>query len=123
MRLHTILVFLTFAGFISVSVKDYVFSLKSLDAKVKYYQKDFAAKKFIAESFRNACNKKGFKDLEEWQLTCRDIYDLDYIGWCEAREFMIDEACETGVLMYGKWEGKKGMEDCGGEVYCRIKKE
>ena len=122
MRFHTLLILLTFLGLISVSLKDYSFSVKNLDAKVKSSRQIYVAKRFIAESFRNTCSQKGFKDLEEWQVCCRNIYNLEYIGWCEAREFMIDEAFDSGPLMYGKWEGKQGMEACSGEVYCRIKR-
>ena len=73
------------------------------------------ADRFVYESFRNTCKGKGFSDLNHWQVTCRALLKLDYIGWCNSEDFMIDEVPETGKLMYGRWIGN----NCEGEVYCR----
>ncbi len=74
---------------------------------------------FIYRSFVQTCGSKnngsgtGFSSLNEWQVTCRAMFNLDYISWCEASEFMIvDEGKEK--LMYGKWES----ELLEGEVFC-----
>lgn len=77
---------------------------------------EYQSAKFISESFRNTCNGYGFKDLNEWQVSCRQLWGLSYIGWCDSEDFMIDEFKEEGTdLFYGKWIGKFGS----GEVYCR----
>ncbi len=119
MRFHTILLLLTFLGLVSVSLNDYAFYVKKLDSKAIDSRQVFVAKRFIAESFRNTCNGKGFKNLEEWQLCCRALFKLEYIGWCEAQDFMIDESPQLGELMYGKWIGCDDMKQCSDEVYCR----
>jgi len=76
--------------------------------------------RFVSESFRNTCKGKGFKNLNEWQIICRALWKLDYIGWAKAEEFMIDEAGKTeNELFYGKWNGFCGQ----GEVFCRARKD
>ena len=122
MRFHTVLLLMLFLGLISLTLNDYVFYIQKLDVKVNQSRELYISKKFIAESFRNTCKGKGFENLEEWQLTCRAIFKLDYIGWCRAQEFMIDDNEAQGLLMYGKWLGKDGLEQSSGEVYCRTER-
>lgn len=82
-------------------------------------QRNYTEKKFVAESFRNTCQGNGFENLEQWQFSCRNMFDLDYIAWCDSEEFMIDEHKECGKkLVYGKWISKDKKSD--GEVYCRL---
>ena len=123
MRFHTVLLLLTFLGLVSVTLNDYTFSVQKLESKAIDSRQVFVAKRFIAESFRNTCNGKGFKDLEEWQLSCRALFKLEYIGWCQAQDFMIDEIPGKGELMYGKWIGSENLKECSDEVYCRKKQE
>lgn len=118
MRFHTLLLILTFAGIMSVSVLNYWTFAKTTGQKSEQLRHSYSAKRFIAESFRNTCGGRGFDSLEEWQLTCRQLFNLEYIAWCPADEFMIDE--ESSVLMYGKWIGKDNDKKISGEVYCRM---
>ncbi len=70
---------------------------------------------FISDSFRKTCNGKCFSNLEEWQVTCRVMWNLEYIGWADAEDFMKVEAEPDEKLYYGRWSGPDG----NGEVYCR----
>ena len=121
MRFSTLIVVIIFLGLISISVHDAMFWLKNLDAKVRETHSCYAAKSFIAQSFKNTCEGKGFESLEQWQLCCRAMFGLEYIAWCPAENFMIDKAAENGkpCLMYGKWEGSGMLEECSGEVFYR----
>lgn len=120
MRFHTILLVAVFLGIISASIHEYVFYVQKLDSRVQIIRENYYAKRFIAESFRNTCAGKGFENLEEWQLCCKEIFDLSYIGWSNVNEVLKDGTFENENLMYGKWTGSNEMEECSGEVYCRI---
>ena len=119
MKFHTVLLVITFMGLICVALKDYSFYSFRLDKKTINSRQAFTAKKFIAESFRNTCEGKGFENLEQWQLCCRAIFKLEYIGWCQAQDFMIDDFAGGGELMYGKWVASGDIKECSDEVYCR----
>ena len=69
--------------------------------------------KFISESFENACQGKGFDSLIQWQKTCRAMWNLNYIGWSKASDFMIVNDKNDSVLMYGTWKS----ESYNGEIY------
>ena len=119
MKFHTILLLITFLSLLGLAVKDYAFYASKLDQRVIKSRQAFTAKRFIAESFRKTCEGKGFANLEEWQLCCRAMFGLEYIGWCQAQEFMIDDFEGRGLLMYGKWLASENMKDCSDEVFCR----
>lgn len=117
-----------FSQFIVISIITYLISF-ILETGLHYSaqfneilmekQRDYTEKKFIAESFRNTCKGTGFENLEQWQISCRNLFDLDYIAWCDSEEFMIDEHKEGNQkLVYGKWVSKDKRSD--GEVYCRL---
>lgn len=90
--------------------------MDKLNTKNRNLAREVNCEKFIAESFRNTCKGKGFKSLNEWQVTCREMFDLDYIGWSNASDFMEVnyETCSKN-LYYGKWI----FSGVDGEVYCR----
>lgn len=74
---------------------------------------------FISESFSKTCSGNGFESLNQWQMVCREMFNLDYIGWGKAESFSeINENAES-ILYYGKWISFSGE----GEVYSRSKKE
>lgn len=83
------------------------------------YRRKATADYFISESFRKTCYGNGFENLNEWQMTCRALWNLEYIGWADAEEFMeVDYSLSGKKLMYGKWLRKDAVSlDC--EVYCR----
>lgn len=72
---------------------------------------------FISESFRKTCCGEGFPSLNEWQKNCKTMWNLEYIGWANAEDFMEVQNPEKGKLFYGTWVGPYGR----GEVYCRKK--
>lgn len=121
MRFSTLIVVTIFLGLISVSVHDAMTCIKTLGSRVENTRDCYAAKSFIAESFKNTCEGKGFESLEQWQLCCRAMFKLEYIAWCPAENFMIDEAAERGApkLMYGKWIAGAPFEASSGEVFYR----
>lgn len=121
MRLHTVLIILTLTGIMTVSVMDYFCNARTLGKKAESIQNSYSGKRFIAESFRNTCEGRGFESLEEWQLTCKQLFKLEYIAWCPCEEFMIDEVTLDGnSLLYGKWIAKEECKAMSGEVYYRI---
>ncbi len=121
MRFSTLIVMIVFLAVLNISVRDAMFSIKTLDSKVRKAHNCYAAKSFIAQSFKNTCEGKGFDSLEQWQLCCRAMFKLDYIAWSPAENFMIDKAAQNGEsgLMYGRWEGSGMLEDCSGQIFYR----
>lgn len=78
----------------------------------------------IRNGFITTCMTREFPSLCEWQKYYRKKWQLDYIGWTRADNFIVD--LFTGhneyPLYYGYWEKNKGVgEKIGGEVYCRRK--
>lgn len=122
MRFSTLIVVIVFLGIIGVSVHQAAWYTNELGSRAENTRQCFWTKKFIVQSFKNTCDGKGFESLEEWQLTCRTMFDLEYIAWCPAEEFMVIENEEDkGNLMYAVWTGNKALKACSGEVYYRSK--
>lgn len=95
------------------------FSIIRLSSKCDNFKRKIEYDYFISESFRNACEAGNYSALIEWQKMCRNVCQLDYIGWGEAADFLATDKLDDGKnkLMYGKWISSFGE----GEVYCRIK--
>ena len=122
MKFYDCLLALLFFGIISISISSFLFDFKEIESQIDFKKKQVCSQKFIAETFRNTCKGNGFKNLQEWQITCRDMFGLDYIGWSKADEFMIDENAQNySQLYYGKWTDCE--LECNGEVYCRSNME
>lgn len=73
--------------------------------------------KYITDSFEKACSENHQQNLYKWQQSCREKWNLDYIAWSYADDFMVDMNKDEGRLCYGVWQGKLA----NGEVYIRIK--
>lgn len=75
--------------------------------------------KFIFESFKATCEGKCFSSLNEWQQKCKSLWNLEYIAWSNAEDFLdvSYENCDDS-LFYGVWISKYGKY----EVYCRKKR-
>lgn len=69
--------------------------------------------KFVSKSFVNTCQGKGFKDLNQWQKTCRALWDIQYIGWSSADDFLEVPENKKNNLFYGTWKS----DISNGEVY------
>ena len=110
-----ILFLLSFSGmFIFGTIKTY----KDLSDKNAAIKSEKDACNFISESFKNTCEGKGFESLYKWQKCCSAIWDLKYIAWCDAKDFLpIPKEYDKKVL-YGTWIGKNWE----GEVYCEVEK-
>lgn len=100
-----------FCGGLSASLKN----INRLNEREFEMKKKVESMEFISRSFRNTCKEKGFKSFNEWQQVCKNLWNLEYIAWAPASEFMEDNSMNGHELMYGKWTGKYGS----GEVYCR----
>lgn len=105
-------------------------NVRKLSKEINEMQMQVDSLLFISESFRNMCEGKGFSSFVEWQKCCKQMWQLEYIAWSEADDFMKDDVIDDftqnsdeygnyhqGTLMYGKWIGRYGE----GEVFCRIK--
>lgn len=105
----------TFFIFISSSGKIY----EKLFDKNFSIENETCACRFISESFKNTCDGNGFENLNQWQKTCREMWNLKYIAWCDARDFLpIPNEYDKKVL-YGKWIGNNWE----GEIYWELKNE
>lgn len=94
-------------------------SIMQLEEQAYLYRRKTSASYFISESFKKTCKGQGFENLNEWQVVCRAMWKLDYIGWSDAEEFMeVDYTLCEKKLMYGKWVREDGFL-LEGEVYCR----
>jgi hypothetical protein len=97
-----------------------------LDLTLEKIQKAYYAKYFIAESFKNCCKGRGFKNLEEWQQKCKVLFSLEEIDW-ELKEEGINGK-ET--LFHAKWSaGQKysssdvsSYASSDGEVFFLLRK-
>lgn len=84
-----------------------------LKNKSEYFLEKKSANEFISKSFKNTCEGIGFSSLNEWQKSCKAMWELKYIGWSDAKDVMLlSEECKQKVL-YGTWKGN----DYIGEVY------
>ena len=113
MKLYVVAITAVFLCMISTVLRNTVFYSVKLEEAVQLEFQSYSAKKFIAQSFKNACNRKGFKSLEQWQLGCAALFKLDSINY----ELISD----SKNLMYASWRGSEKLEKCSGEVYVRIK--
>ena len=118
MSLYKLLLILGMLGLLLASNLDNFIQLGQLSNKCEEIKERTLTQKFIAESFKNTCQKKGFVSLNEWQITCREMFNLDYIAWSDAEDFMkVSYDNSDCKLMYGRWVSSS----CQGEVYCRSK--
>lgn len=73
---------------------------------------------FISQSFKNTCDGTGFDSLYQWQKSCKSMWNLKYIAWCDARDFLPIPGEYEKKVLYGKWIG----ENWEGEVYWEVEK-
>lgn len=115
-ELITILFLLSIFGFfISGNINAY----QKLSKKNYALKNEISACKFISESFRNTCDGNGFDSLYIWQKNCAAMWNLKYIGWCDAKDFLPIPKEYNKKLLYGKWIGP----DWEGEVYWEVANE
>ena len=81
-------------------------------------QKKLNSLEYISESFRKTCEGKGYSSLNDWQKSCKSLWNLDYIAWCDVSDFMEVKNNSDTVLFYAQWSGENG----NGEVYHRGRK-
>ena len=116
MRFTDVVLTMIFCVLLICTVQRGCVSLLKRNETANSFMRKATANRFISESFRKTCNGNGFESLNEWQITCRAMWKLDYIGWADARDFMeVSYAVSEKNLMYGKWNGSVA----DGEVYCR----
>lgn len=119
MRFFDLIIFIFFLS-IGVYSAEYEFSsYNKCNEKNNYLKDKVDSYSFIYDSFITTCNGNGFSSLNEWQIKCREMWNLEYIGWTEAEDFMQVQESEKGQLLFGTWVGPFGK----GEVYCRSKYE
>jgi hypothetical protein len=120
MRLVELLFLLSLIFTSSFFLNKNIVRISNLSKSVENKKSSVINNEFIYKSFINTCkgemcgSKKGFSSLNEWQVSCRAMFDLDYISWGNADEFMVVNS-EKEKLLYGKWFGKS----INGEIYCR----
>jgi len=119
MKIYETLILCTVITLFASCGYSFFMNIEKLNRKCNSLENEINANSFINRSFINTCYGKGYKDLNEWQVSCRKIYNLEYIAWCNAEDFMdvSYEKCDD-ALFYGIWKSDVGK----GEVYCRYKK-
>ena len=110
MKLPLVVIIAAFLCLVSTTIRNAVFYTRTLEQKVSQEFLSYSAKRFIAQSFKEACNGKGFNSLEQWQLVCNSLFGLDSITYEEERD----------GLMHAKWTGADSLKNCSGEVYIKM---
>ena len=115
MKLYTVVIAAFFLCIFSTVIRDSVYYAVKFEQSVNQEFLSYSAKKFIAQSFKNTCNGKGFNSFEQWKLVCRTLFELESINYEQT-------FCDSGSekLMYAKWTGKSKLQKCSGEVYVKI---
>lgn len=108
MRLADVAVLILITGLFCPLYSNQLKVINQLDRKTHQSIQKRDSIRFISSSFRNACEGKGFSNLDEWESVCREMWMLDFIGWEKLED-------AGGDLYLGKWKGPWG----NGEVYCR----
>lgn len=111
MKLYTVTITAVFLCIIFCTLRNAVFVSQNLERRVQNEFLSYSAKRFIAQSFKNTCQGKGFKSFEQWQLVCNALFKLDFIVY---------ELNATGTIAHASWSGIQNFSKCGGEVYCKI---
>ena len=81
MRFVEVIVVYIILCFLEIVFCTGILSYRKIANECEAKKMEYSSTKFISESFKNTCAGKGFKNLEEWQKTCRALWKLDYIGW------------------------------------------
>ena len=115
MKLYVVAITAVFLCMISTVLRNTVFYSVKLEEAVQLEFQSYSAKKFIAQSFKNACKGKGFKSLEQWQSVCAALFKLESINY--------EPVSDSKNLMYASWNGSSELKKCSGEVYAKIKGE
>lgn len=111
MRYIELLIMLTVISVFSIGFQKFLKIDSNLNERNKEINKKTNACRFISESFKNTCEKKGFKDLYQWQKVCKEMWNLEYIGWSNSDKE--NSFISNKKIMYGNWVGN----DFTGEVY------
>lgn len=120
MRLIEIIIVIFASTSLSFTCLESVSLCKKLTTQMRELENKVNQKKMIYRTFVQTCNGEGFSSLNEWQVSCRKLFNLSYIGWSKAEDFMIDNANNAeGELYYGMWIDSQGENS--GEIYARCK--
>lgn len=109
MKLYSVTLVAFFMCVFFSIIQSSVFYAQKLEQKAQEVFLCCTAKKFIAQSFKNTCTGKGFKNLDQWQLVCNELFMLDSITYVVSPE--------PEKLFYAKWNGSGIFARCSGEVY------
>lgn len=112
MKLYTVVLTAVFLCLISTVLRNAVFYTEKLEQEVNQVFLSYSAKKFIAQSFKNTCNGKGFNSLDQWKLVCSELFELDYITYKPIEN--------EENLIHAQWRGNQKLLKCSDEVYFRI---
>lgn len=109
----------TILSLLFISINGGIRLCEKNERKILEKKNQLQCEKFISESFKQTCNGKGFQNLNQWQETCRAMWNLEYIGWSDAQDFMIVPDNPDFNLMCGIWKSKNSI----GEVFSKKDKE
>lgn len=117
-KLYEIVIFLVIFTLFLSNLNGIEKLYSNLPVKTKDLKNKAISTNFIYESFKSTCEGKSFSSLNEWQEKCGALWNLEYIAWSNAEDFMdvSYKNCDN-ALFYGVWISKYGKY----EVYCRNK--
>ena len=111
MRFSELICLSVLAALFSTMLSDGLSQLIKLEKKLSCIRKKTESLHFISESFKNACEDKGFSSFDEWETVCSALWELDSIEWK-----IISQG--ENEIYYGSWKGESG----NGEVYAQKKR-
>lgn len=120
MRLMEIVIVFFATVIMGISCQEGMRVCVRLNNKAERLEKQVMEKKFVSKSFIQTCEGRCFSNLNDWQVSCRNMFNLSYIAWSKAEDFLVDEAKEIGekeTLFYGTWIDSSGTYK--GEIYAR----
>lgn len=116
MKLSHLVLFIGITDFLFLDIFGSFSSCRKIYEKKEFLKKSIQTEVFLRESFKNSLDGYGFSDLNCWQKSCRAMFNLDYIAWCNAEDFMtVNYEKSAEELFYGKWS----KSNFDGEIYYR----
>ena len=87
MKFYEVIFLSVIIGLFCSFLSGYVVQIRKLNSYIEKLNGKVMSLDFISESFRNVCAGKGFKSFDEWEDTCRVLWNLESI---ERFRFMRD---------------------------------
>lgn len=115
MKLTDVIVLAVIISLFSTVFVTEITELKKMDLLLEQLQMKNSSLRFISESFYSTCEGKGFSSLNEWEKTCKSLWQLEEIKW----ELLLENGSSDKYLICASWLDSSGEK----KVYYRVNKE